>query len=97
MPRPKRYEKLRKNLGRMATSSTYAGASDTLSEARSAISQQAVEVDKLKACITKLLDNSTVFHSAIEIDVHNKNGFDAEQWEEEAMALLGRTEKGRNA
>lgn len=84
-------------LDAMQESPAYALRRATLRHAETLILTQERQIAALKACLNALLDNATVYHSAIEIDVHNKVGFDAEDWEEQAMGLLGRTEKGANA
>lgn len=84
-------------LDAMQESPTYALRRAILSHAEMLIIKQERQIKELETCLNALLDNCTVFNSAIEIDVHNKNGFDAEAWEAQAMKLLGRTEKGANA
>ena len=68
-----------------------------MSRERRLLGERAREIAALKACLNALLDNCTVYRSAIEIDLYNKTGFDAERWEEQAMALLGRTDKEAHA
>lgn len=79
----------------MSTSYAYAVRWPALKEAEAVILGQEQKINDLKACLNALLDSGTVYYSAIELNVHK--GFDAEVWEEQAMALLGRTEKGANA
>lgn len=92
-----KYRDLLNDLVEMQTSPVYAVRRRVLERAEMAIFSQEKHLETLETLLNDLLNNSTVHYSAIEINTHNRVGFDAEKWEAEVMALLGRTEKGANA